>query len=228
MPVGMRTVAASLVVLTALVANACAPAVATSPAGAPRRGVCGWKDYLEATPTLVLEGDQLRRDGRGAVVAIRADESTPFGAVREAVGRRPELVRLEVVIHDRWVLPVTYVGEPLRPPEPRPDEEVAIVGHRKVIRKRGAPRVRVADVRQHRDGVELFVESGKPGGRSYAVSELEAVLARLSPPVDALILHADDDVPWRDFVALVQVAGCFARGPGEEPHELLWDERDPP
>ena len=212
---------------------ACArPATADDPivvAPHPDRPVCGWKELEESAAVLEVGADGHVRGPRPgeAVLAISADPSASFEHVRDAlIPYEAHLVRLDIAVDGRWLVPVTFAGRPA-PPMPGPKVET-IVGHRRLIRPRDAPRLRFADVRLSPDGVRLYVEHERVAGSALPLDRLAATLQALDPPATAFALTASDDTPWRAFVEALAATACFDRPPGSEPHEVLLDERPPP
>jgi hypothetical protein len=219
-----------VMLVTACAAGNQAPENAdTIVAPGPDRPVCGWKARIGATE--IIEIDSAGRvsgppPGR-AVLALVAAPATPFERVRRVLeAHSPHLVRLEVVVDGRWLVPMTFAGRPAPPLEGETVE--AIVGHRRIIRPKTAPRVRFADIRVDPVGVRIFVENERVGGSAVELDELAGWLRELDPPATAFALTATGDTPWSRFVRTLVVAACFDRAPGAEPHEVLLDERPPP
>ncbi|MEM1030903.1 MAG: hypothetical protein AAF928_02585 [Myxococcota bacterium] len=203
----------------------------------PGRSVCGWKTLDDGTPRVVFdEGGRYRPSGPRGRTAPAAALVVPGGVSFHAVASAvrdidPSLRRVELPVDGRWLVPLTrYAG---RAPAPRPpstdrdaDVDVAVVGHRRVRRARGAPRVRLADVRVAPDArATLFLERGNPAGVRLGAAQLSAYLRAARPRVDTFTIDAAPSVLWSDFVRVATVVACYDRGPGEAPHEVIWDLR---
>lgn len=195
------------------------------------RSLCGWEELSDAERIVALDsqGSALRPVAPGAyAAAIVAPDEAAFGDVASTLKRADaDLVRIKLAVDERWLVPVTrYGGAPVTPKPVSTAEVETVVGHRRVIRHKERPRVRLADLRVHADAqVEVYVENEKLTGKRLAIDELKSFLTAVSPPVGAFTIHADDDVRWANFVRTAAAAACYDRSPGFEPHEVIWDQR---
>ena len=194
----------------------------------PGRAVCGWKDTAQATDITHINASGTASGAAPGptVLALDVAPEAPFARVREALApHAPHVVRLDVVVEGRWLVPLTFAGRAA----PIEGETVeTIVGHRRVIRPKAAPRLRFADIRVDGDEVQVFVENDRVGGTRVALDDLAQALDAIDPPVSAFALTATDATRWSQLVRALVATACFDRGPGAEPHEVLLDERPPP
>ncbi|MEZ4441899.1 MAG: hypothetical protein R3B72_22560 [Polyangiaceae bacterium] len=212
----MGRIAAYLALFGAL--TACSSA---APPKAPEgRKLCGWDRLGAAIPMAIEEGTRL---GSGArVVTVRIPPALPYRALQETLARAESLVRLKVVVDGEALLPLSRPA-PALPEDALLPEETTLVGERRVTRRRGAPRVRVAEVRVGPEGVTLHVENENPRGIELPTARLAEHLAALDPPATAFVVTAAPELPWRDLEPALRAAACHDRAPGEEPHEVLLD-----
>jgi len=220
------------VVVLALAVAGCG--ASTEPRGAttpgpgfpqPDRTVCGWEEVAGDGGRLhvAAEGQAAAPAPAGPVLVLSAAPGAPFGAVRQALEPlADDLVRLKVVVDERWLIPVTF---PYRRPTtlPKPDQPaVRTVGHRRITRSVGAPAERFADVRLAGDRVQLYVEhGGQP--LSLPVGELAAHLRSIEPPVGTFALRVSDETPFAHVRTVLVAAACYDREPGDEAHEVILD-----
>jgi hypothetical protein len=206
--------------------------VACSPAEPPstavqevpgERSLCGWEE-LSGSPDLDLNDEDAIGSAIGQVVVLRAALDTLFADIEGALQTGDDvLVRLKIVVDNRWLLPVTYRHRlPVAPPPP--DQQVSrVVGHRKITRNKTAPAVRFADMRLHGQLLSLYVENESPAGKKLLVHKLASELRNTKPPVGAFALTATDVTPWRHLQTALVAAACYNRGPGDEPNEVILD-----
>jgi hypothetical protein len=192
----------------------------------PARTVCGW-EQLEADADAVTVGP----DGSATpaavgqtVVILRPHRDAPFAAVGRALSPAAgSLVRLKVVVDDRWLVPVTFP----RPVHPHPIDPkkswVSSVGRRKVTRSTEAPGIRFAEIRLDGDRALVHVENEAPGGWDLPIAELAAKLRATEPAVGFFALTGSAETPWKHVQAAAVAAACYDRAPGEEPHDVLLD-----
>jgi hypothetical protein len=226
----LRCLAASAV---AGVLLGCASSTAPSEADGPptfdvpaARTVCGFQQLEAADRPVVVSA----RDASPPVTAglsrvvVRGEPSATYGSFKSALEpARTSLVRVKVVVGERWLLPLTF-KRPVHPHPPSPSNRwISHVGKRRVTRSAEAPAERLADLRLAGDRATLVVENEAPGGRELSVAELAAALRRIDPPVGVFALTATDDTPWPQFVEALTAAACFDRKPGQEPHEIIFD-----
>jgi hypothetical protein len=187
------------------------------------RTLCGWEE-LDGTPDVEIAADGTRSKAVGQVLVLRASGDASFAEVERALQTGDDvLVRLKIVVDDRWLLPMTYRHRmPVAPPPP--DQRVSrVVGHRKITRAKSAAAIRFADLRLDGRELKLYVENESPAGKAMRVSELARALRLTDPPVGAFALTASDDTPWRHLQTALVAAACYNRGPGDEPNEVILD-----
>jgi hypothetical protein len=196
-------------------------AVATVP---PERKVCGWETNSE-TPLAITAAGQTRALAGDSVIVITVAPDAPYGAVQDALKPAEEsLIRVKLVVDERWLLPTTFPQKRRQPPKPPPEHRATrIVGRRQITRDTRRPAERFAALRVSGDRVMLFIENENQAGKEHAVSELRAVLAAIEPRPDVFALTATADTPWNHVQAAVLAAACYDRSPGDEPHEIILD-----
>ena len=180
---------------------------------------------MDRRPDLSLVASTTKTAAPGAqVLSLQVAGDVDYAAVRLALEPAVEtLVRLKIVIDERWLLPIT-VPPALPPPKPKPDDaHTAKVGHRKITRDKKAKRDRFADIRLDGDRVELFVENERPGGDALTLSSLKETLRSVKPPVSVAALTASPSTKWQQVEQAIIAAACFDRKPGDEPHEIILD-----
>ena len=153
--------------LLAVLAVGCLACAAGSPAGAagaalppapgrvpPERLLCGWEEQPDGAAGVVrLDGRSGAEDGVAGVVPaapVVLLSVAPALRYAQVMARlepaRHAIVRLKLVLDDRWLLPVTL--RPERVERPAPERAVeSIVGHHRITRDKYAPRVRIASLR---------------------------------------------------------------------------------
>lgn len=189
----------------------------------PDRAICGWEELGQETPLRVADGE---RAGPGwSTVALSPAASTPYGEVQQALKPAEDsLVRIKLVVDDRWLLSTTYPQRQRQPPKPPPGERsTRIVGQRQITRSTRRPAERFADLRVDGARVLLFVENEAQSGRDLQISALGAVLAELSPPAQVFAVTATAATPWTAVLEVAVAAACYDREPGDEPHEVVLD-----
>ena len=187
------------------------------------RRLCGWEE-LTGKPDLDFNFEGVMGSAAGQVVVLRATGDTRFADIERALQTGDDvLVRLKIVVNDRWLLPMTYRHrKPVAPPPP--DKQVSrVVGRRKITRDKTAPAVRFADMRLHGQQLKLYVENESPAGKKLLVHELADALRETTPPVGAFALTASEETPWRHLETALVAAACYDRGPGDEPNEVILD-----
>lgn len=193
---------------------------------AAERPVCGWETLAADMPRVVVsQGGPGEPAHPGAsVLVVTGDDEASYGAVKQALAPAAStLVRVKVVVEERWLLPVTH-RRPVHPHPPAQAERwVSMVGKRKITRSRQVPAQRFADLRLEGDRARVHIENEAPGGSEVPVAELAALLRRTEPPVSMFALTATEATAWKHVVAALVAAACYDRKPGQEPHEVLLD-----
>jgi hypothetical protein len=192
----------------------------------PDRSVCGW-EQLEpnaARVRIAADGSFEPATVGQSVVSLDVDSAAPYGAVERALApAAASLVRIKVLVDDRWLVPVTF-PRPVHPHPPAPDTSwTSMVGRRKVTRSIEAPAIRFGEIRLDGEAAVVHVENAAPGGKQIRVGEIAALLRATEPPATVFALTATDDTPWQHVLRAAISAACYDRKPGEEPHEVLLD-----
>lgn len=198
-------------------------AVASVP---PERTICGWEERTDKTAVLEVAPDSEGTVSPAQSVAIIAvHAATPYGRVKAALKpAEHSLVRVKIVVDDRWLLPTTYPQRQRQPKKPPPEHRATrIVGRRKVTRDVRRPAERFAALRVKGDRVTLFIENERQAGDELTLSELKPRLATIEPPAEVFALTATDDTPFSSVAQVIQAAACYDRKPGDEPHEIILD-----
>jgi hypothetical protein len=195
----------------------------------PARPICGWEAVDRQAQALRLRGDGTQVAPASTVAVIDPLPDLPFVEVRRALEPAADtLVRIKLVVQERWLLSLTSLRrgtvDPARKPKPS-EAVVSVVGHRRVTRRAGAPTMRIGDLRLDGERVELFVENDRAAGRRIPLARLGATLDAIEPPVEVFALEVSDRTPSRHLVTALVAAACHDRGPGDEPHEVLVDMR---
>ncbi len=192
----------------------------------PERPICGWEEVTTGERPLVVTADGTPAVSPGQGVALIAPlAATPYRAVRAALTPADtSLVRVKLLVDERWLLSTTYPQKLRQLPKPPPAERATrIVGDRQITRSVKRPAERFAALRVAADKIHLFVENDAPRGRELAPSTLRETLRALEPKAEVFALTATDDTPWAVVLETALAAACYDRAPGDEPHEVILD-----
>lgn len=199
--------------------------MARAQAARSARRICGWESFGPRLPRVELGPAGVRRaPPPGAqVLVVLADRGTEVRAVLGALEPvHDSLVRLEVPVQGRWLLPITYPNRPpVSPPSPE-QSTVRLVGSHRIRRFKGAPADRFADLHLDGERVELWLET-EGASQRLPLARLAAALRKTDPPARVFALRPTPSTRWRQLVAAVLAAACYDRAPGEEPHEVILD-----